>query len=241
MRLNCRGHNLHFPEIKVFRLSGPFYLETFFQAFLFFAAKRKTSCGRSLAYPVWRRWSLLLRLHKADSPSKVLRTMQIVSVSFTCHSSSHEAHTCNTDYPRKLREWGRCLDANLTQDLIMKFYGDTSLHLLLPVSQGLHHLSYAHSYSPGEYGTPVCCDWFCGCKSWKCDGSYRPITLYYNYPAALTAKYGVLYHFDWFIRHTSQGPVVWTNSVTCPVSQPLWPKTFGESKKQLKKGIYCTY
>lgn len=31
-------------------------------------------------------------------------------------------HTCNADYPRTLREWGRRLEANLTQDVIVKDY-----------------------------------------------------------------------------------------------------------------------
>ena len=48
---------------------------------------------------------------------------------------------------------------------------------------------------------------------------------------------GVLYHFDWFGRHASQGLWSWPNSVTCPASQPLWPTTFGGSKKMVKKGF----
>ena len=48
--------------------------------------------------------------------------MQLVSIYFTRHASSHGAHTCNPDYPRTLREWGRRLEANLTQDLIVKDY-----------------------------------------------------------------------------------------------------------------------
>jgi cyclopropane fatty-acyl-phospholipid synthase-like methyltransferase len=48
--------------------------------------------------------------------------MQLVNISFTRHASSHGAHICNPDYLRTLREWGRRLDENLKQDLIMKNY-----------------------------------------------------------------------------------------------------------------------
>jgi cyclopropane fatty-acyl-phospholipid synthase-like methyltransferase len=48
--------------------------------------------------------------------------MQLVSISFACHASCHGAHNCNPDYPRTLREWGRRLEANLTQDVIVKDY-----------------------------------------------------------------------------------------------------------------------
>lgn len=48
--------------------------------------------------------------------------MQLVSIYFTRHASSHGAHTCNPDYPRTLREWGRRLEANLTQNIIVKDY-----------------------------------------------------------------------------------------------------------------------
>ena len=47
----------------------------------------------------------------------------------------------------------------------------------------------------------------------------------------------VLYHFDWFGRHASQGLWSWPNSVTCPLSQPLWPTTFGGSKKWSTKAF----
>jgi cyclopropane-fatty-acyl-phospholipid synthase len=47
--------------------------------------------------------------------------MQLVNISFS-HASFHGAHTPNPDYPRTLREWGRRLEANLTQDLIVKDY-----------------------------------------------------------------------------------------------------------------------
>ena len=44
---------------------------------------------------------------EAGSPWRALRTMPLVSIYFTRHASSHGAHTCNPDYPRTLREWGR--------------------------------------------------------------------------------------------------------------------------------------
>ena len=47
----------------------------------------------------------------------------------------------------------------------------------------------------------------------------------------------LLYHFNWFGHHTSQGLWFWLNSVTCPLSQPLWPMTFGGSKKWSKKAF----
>ena len=36
----------------------------------------------------------------------------------------------------------------------------------------------------------------------------------------------ILYHFDWFSHHASQGKWFWPNSITCPVSQMVWPGTF---------------
>ena len=45
----------------------------------------------------------------------------------------------------------------------------------------------------------------------------------------------ILYHFNWFSCHASQGLWSWPNSVTCPVSQPRWLTTFGGSKKQSKR------
>ena len=35
----------------------------------------------------------------------------------------------------------------------------------------------------------------------------------------------VLYHFNWFVCHTSHGLWSWMNLVTCPTSQAPWPKT----------------
>ena len=47
--------------------------------------------------------------------------MELVGIS-SIHASLHRAHTSISDYPRTLREWGRRLEANLTQDLIAKDY-----------------------------------------------------------------------------------------------------------------------
>jgi hypothetical protein len=33
-------------------------------------------------------------------------------------------------------------------------------------------------------------------------------------------KIDILYHFDMFVRHASQGSWMWTKSVSCPGSQP---------------------
>ena len=59
-------------------------------------------------------------------------------------------------------------------------------------------------------------------SGWLCSKSYIP---------------RILYHFDWFGHHMSQGLWSWLNSVTCPVSQPLWPTTFGGSKKWSKTAL----
>ena len=45
----------------------------------------------------------------------------------------------------------------------------------------------------------------------------------------------LLYHFDWFGHHASQGLWSWPNSFTCPTSQPLWPTTFGGFRNGWKR------
>ena len=65
----------------------------------------------------------------------------------------------------------------------------------------------------------------------------------------LGEELAILYHFDWFRSHASQGLWSWLNLVTCPTSQPLWPMTFGASKKWSKRllkyiygcGTYATF
>ena len=87
--------------------------------------ERKTSyantCGQIPASQV-QPLSLLPHTHhlRVASPSRASRTTQPVSIALDLLYTISKL--LSSDYPRTLREWGRRLEANLTQDLVVKDY-----------------------------------------------------------------------------------------------------------------------
>ena len=61
--------------------------------------------------------------HRVVSHSRALKTMQPVSPTFdSTLYAIVSSKLLSSDYPRTLREWGRRLEANLTQDIVVKDY-----------------------------------------------------------------------------------------------------------------------
>ena len=87
--------------------------------------ERKTLCANTCGQTPASQAQLLSSLphthhHRVASPSRASRIMQHVSSTFVLLYSISKL--LSSDYPRTLREWGRRLEANLTQDLVVKDY-----------------------------------------------------------------------------------------------------------------------
>ena len=87
--------------------------------------ERKTSCanicGQTLASRVQPLSSLPHTQHQRVAlPLKASKIMQLVSIFYSLFIA--HLNLFLSDYPRTLREWGRRLEANLTQDLVAKDY-----------------------------------------------------------------------------------------------------------------------
>ena len=131
---------------------------------------------------------------------------------------------------KHLHQWMNCLHHSCSHILI-RHQQMKRLHLLMD------HLHYC--WSQGVPERPSLLTYMTGESFLYMYQSWTPSSTlqiwYLQYSVSSSKGNHLLYHFDWFGCHTSQGLWSWLNSVTCPTSQPLWPTAFGGSKKWSKK------